>query len=281
MESSNRLRVVTTSWDDGDWADLKLAELLRSKGIRGTFYIPINCRKNSLGHAELRTLASEGFEIGAHGWSHKHLWRLQPKEVDQEVRPCKEVLEDTLGKQVEMFCYPAGRYDTNTVSALQQAGYRGARTVRMLATRPTSDPFRMPTTLQVFPHVPFTYLKNVARGRSLESLQSCLVQMPRLGNWVELGKRLFDEVLGDGGVWHLYGHSWEIERLGLWDGLRELLDYVCWREEVRYVPNCELLQPQSDASTTAREGAIVSRQCGTAVKTALRSGILEVPVRKC
>lgn len=72
--------------------------------------------------------------------------------------------------------------------------------------------------------------------------------MPRLGSWVELAKRLFDAVLEDGGVWHLYRHSWEIETLGLWDGLRELLDYVCWRDKVRYVPNCALLQPQSVAS---------------------------------
>jgi peptidoglycan/xylan/chitin deacetylase (PgdA/CDA1 family) len=252
MQSSNKLRFVTTSWDDGDRADLKLAELLRSKGIHGTFYIPINYREKPLGHAELRTLASEGFEIGAHGWSHKHLWRLPPEEVGREVRPCKDALEDILGKQVEMFCYPGGRYDANVVRALQEAGYRGARTVRMLATRPTSSPFEMPTTLEVFPHGPFTYLKNVARARSLESLQSFFVQMPRLGSWVELAKRLFDAVLEDGGVWHLCGHSWQIERLDLWGGLRELLDYVCRRDAVRYVPNCALLQPQSVASFARR-----------------------------
>lgn len=248
MQNLNKLSFVTTSWDDGDCADLKLAELLRWNGIHGTFYIPINYREKPLAHAELRTLASEGFEIGAHGWSHKPLWRLQPEELGQEVRPCKDALEDILGKQVEMFCYPRGRYDTNAARALQQAGYRGARTVRMLATRSTFNPFEMPTTLQVFPHAPFTYLKNVARARSLESLQSCLVQLPRLGNWVELGKRLFDSVLEDGGVWHLYGHSWEIERLGLWDGLRELLEYVSRRDVVRYVPNCALLESQSVTS---------------------------------
>ena len=248
MRNLNKLRLVTTSWDDGDCADLKLAELLSSKGIRGTFYIPINYREKPLGHTELRTLASEGFEIGAHGWSHKRLWGLQPEELGQEVRPCKEVLEDILGKRVQMFCYPRGRYDANAVRAVQQAGYRGARTVRMLATRPAFNAFEMPTTLQVFPHATFTYLKNVARARSIESLKSCLVQMPRLGNWVELGKRLFDSVLEDGGIWHLYGHSWEIERLGLWDGLRELLEYVGRRDAVRYVPNCALLQPQSVTS---------------------------------
>jgi peptidoglycan/xylan/chitin deacetylase (PgdA/CDA1 family) len=248
VRNLNKLRLVTTSWDDGDCADLKLAELLSSKGIRGTFYIPINYRKKPLGHAELRTLGAEGFEIGAHGWSHKRLWGLRPEELGQEVRPCKEVLEDILGKRVQMFCYPRGRYDANAVRAVQQAGYRGARTVRMLATRPDFKAFEMPTTLQVFPHATFTYLKNVARARSIESLKSYLVQMPRLGNWVELGKRLFDSVLEHGGIWHLYGHSWEIEGGGLWDGLGELLEYVGRRDGVQYVPNCALLQPQSATS---------------------------------
>jgi len=244
VQSPNKLRFVTTSWDDGDSADLKVAELLRLKGIHGTFYIPINYRQKPLSQGELRTLASEGFEIGAHGWSHKHLWRLPPEDVGQEVRPCKHVLEDILGKRVEMFCYPRGRYDPNVVRGLKEAGYKGARTVRMLATRLTFDPFEMPTSLEAFPHVPLTYVKNVARARSLESFQSFLIHLPRVRSWLALGKRLFDRVLENGGVWHLFGHSWQIEQLGLWDDLREILDYVCRRDGVRYVPNCALLQPQ-------------------------------------
>jgi hypothetical protein len=65
--------------------------------------------------------------------------------------------------------------------------------------------------------------------------------MPRLGSWLELGKRLFDAVLEKGGIWHLCGHSWEVERLGLWEDLREILNYVGRREGVSYVPNCALV----------------------------------------
>jgi len=102
----------------------------------------------------------------------------------------------------------------------------GSRTVRMLATRLTFAPFEMPTTFQAFPHAPLIYFKNVARAQSCESLQSGLAQLPCLGNWVELGKRLFDIVLKRGGVWHLFGHAWEIEKFGLWRELREILDYL-------------------------------------------------------
>src|SRR5215469_13552730 len=96
----------------------------------------------------------------------------------------------------------------------------------MLATRPGFNPFEMPTTLQIFPHPRLTYLKHVARERTLESVQTCLLQMSRLGSWLELAKRLFDEVREKGGIWHLCGHSWEIEKLGLWDDLSEILTYV-------------------------------------------------------
>jgi hypothetical protein len=238
-----RPRIVTTSWDDGDRRDLRLAELLRSRQIRGTFYVPITpyMGRPALNHAELRALSSEGFEIGAHGFSHKHLWKLSPEELAEEINPCKPILEDILGTEVRMFCYPRGRYDSNVVRAVKKAGYWGARTVRMLATGSEFDPFEVPTTVQVVPHPRFNYVKNVARARKMEGVPVFFAQMTRLGNWIELGKRLFDSVLQNGGIWHLWGHSWEIDELGLWKDLEEMLDYVCNREGVTYIPNWELI----------------------------------------
>jgi len=254
-----RPRIVTTSWDDGDRRDLRLAEILRGRAIRGTFYVPIDpYRSPALSHSELRALSSEGFEIGAHGYSHKHLWKLSSQELAEEITPCKPILEDILGTEVRMFCYPRGRYDANAIRTVKEAGYAGARTVRMLATRPGFDPFEMPTTVQVVPNPRFSYAKNVARAGKMEGLQVFLAQMTELGNWVELGKKLFDSVLQDGGIWHLWGHSWEIDELGLWNDLEEILDYVCKREGVTYIPNCELI-PFSSAQTaehTNRIGAL-------------------------
>jgi peptidoglycan/xylan/chitin deacetylase (PgdA/CDA1 family) len=258
-------RIVTTSWDDGDRSDLKLAEILRSRKIRGTFYVPITpyLGRPALTHAELRELSSEGFEIGAHGYSHKQLWKLAAKELAEEINPCKPTLENILGTEVRMFCYPRGRYDSNVMRALRQAGYSGARTVRMLATSPDFDPFEMPTTVQAVTHRSFSYVKNVARARKMEGLQGFFSHMTSLNNWIELGKKLFDSVLQDGGIWHLYGHSWEIEKLGLWNQLEEMLDYVCTREGVTYIPNGDLI-PLSCAQTsrqTNRTGAYENNRC--------------------
>src|SRR5277367_6129332 len=108
LRNMEKARIVTTSWDDGDCADLKLAEILQSKGIRSTFYVHIKYRERPLSPSDLRTLASQGFEIGAHGYSQRHLWGLEARELAHEVRPCKQILEDILGSGVQMFCYPRG-----------------------------------------------------------------------------------------------------------------------------------------------------------------------------
>ena len=226
---------------------MKLAELLRSRQIPGTFYIPITPYRGSgaLDHAELRTLSSGGFEIGAHGYSHKHLWKLSPEELAKEINPCKPALEDILGTEVRMFCYPRGRYDSNAMRIVREAGYWGARTVRLFATRPEFNPFELPTTLQAVPNPRLGYIKNLARARKMESVRLCFTHATKLGNWVQLGKSLFDSVLQYGGIWHLWGHSWELEKFGLWKDLEEMLDYVGGRSAVKYVPNCEVVRLSS------------------------------------
>jgi hypothetical protein len=249
-------RIVTTSWDDGDCADLRVAEMLQSSGIGGTFYVPNTpCDGHrALSHADLRSLSAEGFEIGAHTVSHRRLRGLSGEELAREISPCKPFLEDILGTEVRMFCYPWGRYDSNVIRALKEAGYWGARTVRMLATRLEFNPFEMPTTVQIMPHRKSGYVRNVARARKMEGLQVFLRHMARLDNWVELGKKLFDSVLQNGGMWHLYGHSHEIEKLGLWKDLEEILDHVGKQKGVTYVPNCELIRVLSPQGSRAGNG---------------------------
>jgi peptidoglycan-N-acetylglucosamine deacetylase len=239
--------VVTTSWDDGDPRDLRIAEILQSRGICGTFYVPIIGYNGgpTLSPAETRLLATQGFEIGAHGLSHHTLPKFRGKELRREVAVCKARLEDMLGEPVRMFSYPKGRYSARVVRALKDAGYEGARTTRMMACDLSFDSFEMPTSLQVFPHKRSTYIKNIVRAGNLRRFCDYVIRFRESESWVELGKRLFDHALAEGGVWHLVGHSWEIEQLGLWDQLREMLDYVSGRGNVLYLTNNEVLRSRA------------------------------------
>jgi peptidoglycan/xylan/chitin deacetylase (PgdA/CDA1 family) len=235
--------IVTTSWDDGDKCDLKVAEFLSSRGMRGTFYVPIKPFKPRprLVAADLSSLALEGFEIGAHGFAHEDLTSLSSEEVARVVALCKQTLEGILGTEVSMFCYPRGRFNRNVAHRLRLAGYSGARTVRMLATGFDFQPFEMPTSLQVYPHSRTTYVRNTARAGRVARLYDYLTQLSQGDGWVELGKKLFDRVVREGGVWHLFGHSWEIDQLGLWGDLGKMLDYVSKQKGAVYIPNGEVL----------------------------------------
>ena len=237
------LRVVTTSWDDGDPRDLRVAELLLSRDLSGTFYVPITGYQGgkTLAGTDLRALSSEGFEIGAHSVSHRTLPTLGPAEQAREVWVCKQMLEQTLGSSVSMFCYPNGRYNAELIEQVQNAGYKGARTTRMLSLKTRFSAYEMPTTVQAYPHHRARYVRNLLRAHDIPGLGTYVTQLSRFESWTALGRQLFSELLERGGIWHLYGHSWEIDELGIWDELGDMLDYVSHRDGVTYVTNGELM----------------------------------------
>jgi peptidoglycan-N-acetylglucosamine deacetylase len=238
------MRFVTTSWDDGCTDDLKLAELLHSFHLSGTFYVLPNMEykgRKTLLASEMRSLRSAGLEIGGHSVSHPKLPKLNRTQIAREVRECKLILEQALGEKVSMFCYPSGRFDTRVIQEVREAGYKGARTIRMFSVASKFDPFAMPVTLQAYPHGVASYLKNFGRNRNVAGFWEYMTRFRKTSRWVDLGKMFFDEVMQHGGTWHLYGHSWEIEELGAWEELRELLQYVSKREGVSYVTNGQLV----------------------------------------
>jgi peptidoglycan-N-acetylglucosamine deacetylase len=220
--------------------------MLAVRGLRGTFYVPFAGPrgKPTLRATNLGPLLDGGFEIGAHTLSHQILIGMPDGRLWDEVTRSKHMLEQALGQDIVMFCYPRGRYDGRVLRAVREAGYLGARTTRMLCQALQFPQFEMPTTLQAYPHPPLDYLKNLGKRRDLLGLCRYLTRSCWKGSWVELGKRLFDDVLSEGGIWHLYGHSWEIEELDLWAHLGELLDYVSNRPGSIYATNRHALELQ-------------------------------------
>jgi peptidoglycan/xylan/chitin deacetylase (PgdA/CDA1 family) len=234
--------VVTTSWDDGDRCDLKLAELLASRGLPATFYVPTGGlgQASTLSTSDLREFANAGFEIGAHTVTHPVLTDLSGPALTREIVECKHVLQEILGREVVSFAYPKGRRNAETITRVKQAGYHGARGLRMLSLGFDFPLFDMPVTVQAYPHPRSSYIKNLIRRGGVMALARSSADIGRSKNWVQLGKEMFDRALREGGVWHLLGHSWETEKLGRWPELKEIMDYVSGREGVRYLTNGEL-----------------------------------------
>ncbi len=232
--------IVTTSWDDGHPLDLKLAELLTEFGIRGTFYVaPRNGERPVMTMQDLQELG-QGFEIGAHTRSHASLPDISEGSLEEEILGSKHDLEDMLGTPVGMFCYPAGRYDERARQAVVAADFIGARTTRDYHLTLGADPWQMPTTLQAFPHRLAVRLRHGLRTGNWHGVTELL----RIGpgcSWVRLACLFLGEVLETGGIWHLWGHSWEIEAHGLWDDLRTVLAAAAYRDGVSYLTNGEVI----------------------------------------
>jgi peptidoglycan/xylan/chitin deacetylase (PgdA/CDA1 family) len=199
----------------------------------------------------MRSLTAEGFEVGGHTINHEILTKVPVKDLDYIVTTCKKIHEDNLGKRVRMFCYPRGRYTAQAVEALKKAGYEGARTVELLATDTGSGLYDLPTSIQVYRHTRTEYLRNIGRVRALGRLFDYVGPLGFGDDWIELGKKLFDRVMENGGIWHLWGHSWEIDEMNLWEEMRQMLEYVRGRDDVLYLNNGDMVQRLSQSASLA------------------------------
>jgi peptidoglycan-N-acetylglucosamine deacetylase len=219
---------ITTSWDDGHPLDLRLAEMLARHALRATFYIPRHCPpRATLSLEQLREL-SQSFEIGAHTLDHVFLTDAPDDLARREIIDSKKWVEDVTGKPCRVFCPPAGKFSPRHVEWVREAGYAGFRTVELLSLdRPRlwkgSDLLELPTTVHAFPHRAKTYAKNAVRRRSVSNLWRYIRHGATSSDWGGLAERLLDRAARIGGLFHLWGHSWEIEETAQWQRLEEVL----------------------------------------------------------
>jgi peptidoglycan/xylan/chitin deacetylase (PgdA/CDA1 family) len=228
---------VTTSWDDGHRLDRELADLLVRHGIAGTFYIaPRNHEidpHQRLGPAGIRELAQR-FEIGAHTLSHQRLSRLPDARAAQEMRAGKQELEEITGSAVTSFCYPCGDYRPVHLRQARELGFSLARTVRRGFLDP-GPPLELRTTVNAYAH----------RVDALAALRMARLRPRAAGrlylDWDELAISWFERCLAQGGVYHLWGHSWEVAARRDWQRLERVLAHIGGRPGVRYLANGQLI----------------------------------------
>lgn len=241
--SERKEAIVTTSWDDGHVSDMRLAELLDRYGFRGTFYIPFRAvREPMLNLSQMRELGSGGMEIGGHTVTHPSMKGLGWDRSVEEVRECKRRLEEILSCEVTSFCYPNGDLDREAYEAVRRQGYRLARTTQNMRLGVGDDPWRMPTSVQFFPHSAYKRLRIFGRNRDVAGLARWATRFGCEADLDRLVDSLFDEAVARGGVFHLWGHSWELDEFDLWGPLERTLERIGGRKNVRYLTNTEALE---------------------------------------
>lgn len=211
--------------------------MLREYGLRATFYISPQNREfaqdDLLSLEEIKDIGSE-FEIGAHTLTHRNLPMISPQEAQREIVGCKDMLEQITGSAVNTFCYPRGAYRALHVQLVKGAGYRYARTVRRYSFD-MINPYEAGTSLHIHSHRSLFELRRTALFAKFRPIEAW-----RFLDWETLGRAMFEYVLQEGGLFHIWGHSWEIDRNNEWQRLEDLFRYISGHPSVTYAANGEL-----------------------------------------
>jgi peptidoglycan/xylan/chitin deacetylase (PgdA/CDA1 family) len=109
---------VALTFDDGFVDNLHtLVPLLYDEKAVATVFVvaswdgevhPDAAWTRTLTHPEVVELSEAGLEIGAHGMRHRDLSELSYSEALAEMRDARKLLEDLLGRSVDVLAYPLG-----------------------------------------------------------------------------------------------------------------------------------------------------------------------------
>jgi hypothetical protein len=247
---------ITTSWDDGHPLDLRVAELLTKHRISGTFYVPRIAENETMSAVHIRQL-SLAFEIGAHTLRHADLTRATEQQAWQEIAGSKSWLEDNIGQPCQMFCPPKGKYSRRTLEAVRRAGFFGLRSVELLSLdfpRWQAGIMLLPTTIQAYPHGSLAFAKNAVKKRMALKNLLRLMTHGRSTDWPALARSLLHESLRYGGVFHLWGHSWELQANAQWHRLDEALRFMSeFTSQAPSLTNGQICQHASSLSAHVDE----------------------------
>ncbi len=224
-----------TSWDDGYLLDLRIADLLDRYGVKGTFYVCPAAQHTAemLSKDQIKELSSR-HAIGAHSMTHPKLTQISANDASREISESKKWMEDVTGKPCTTFCYPYGAVNDVVKQCVKRAGFTDARTTSDLAFSAT-DPFLQPITLQIAPfpmrmrfHPLWKVLDPLGPLRSrYRRLREIDTPHSAMTSWLALAKYMFGYAKKTNQpFFHLYGHSREVEKYGMWRELEEFLRFV-------------------------------------------------------
>ena len=110
----------------------QMLEILKTNNIKTTFFVGGVWAKEN---AELlKTMEESGHEIANHGYKHKEHGKLGYDVNLNEIKGCDDEVKLILGHGMELFAPPGGSYNSNTIKAATDLGYK-----TIMWTRDTID----------------------------------------------------------------------------------------------------------------------------------------------
>jgi len=119
---------VVLSFDDGYESVYENAyPIMKALGFTGVLYLVGNYvgAQDYMSLGQLKTMTSNGWEIGSHSMTHPHLPAVHD-QINFEAGKSKGTLASEIGVKVETFAYPYGDIDDFVVDKVAEYGYLAA-----------------------------------------------------------------------------------------------------------------------------------------------------------
>ena len=120
-------RPVALTFDDGNASDhAEALPALVRRGLKAAFFVSpaLVGEKGYLAWSQLRELADAGMTVGAHGLDHTPLSTLGDDDVRRQLRECRRLMQDRLGRRPDYLSLPGGAGGSRVVAMALQEGFR-------------------------------------------------------------------------------------------------------------------------------------------------------------
>ena len=234
MDTSNISDVFTTGAVPTElYLKLEVLQPIGSFKIRGAYNVLRQLSASDrLTKEQVRAMADR-FEIGAHTMTHPRLSALGAPAAREEILASKSTLERWTEKKITSFCYPEGRYTPEHKHMVRDAGFSLARTVERFSLTTGTDAFALPTTVQGYRH--WSDILPIFQEAGAVNFTK------QYFHWDDLAIALFEKTKARGGVFHLWGHSWEIDKNHDWERLERVFYHISNHNDVDYLQNGQLM----------------------------------------
>lgn len=248
-------KALTFSYDDGQIFDRRLAELLRSHGMKGTFHLnsgTLGTRGDNdtfVGAEELKEIYA-GHEIACHGVQHRNPTLLTRQQLLLELQEDRKTLEKLTGGLVQGLSYAFGCYNQEVIETAKSLGIKYSRTVN--------------STRGFFPPADFMQWNPTCHhdDRLLE-----------LGD-IFLNVQDFYELP----LMYVWGHSFEFGRSGDWSIIEAFTEKMAGKEDIWYATNMEICTyvNAARAQEFTADGLTMHNPTAVSVWVNTLDGVLEV-----
>ncbi|MEM1505765.1 polysaccharide deacetylase family protein [Domibacillus sp. 8LH] len=113
---------------------------------------------------EILTVMENGINIQNHSVSHPFLAHLSREQQYEEINDTTTALKELTGRATNVFAYPYGNYNADTISVLEELGFKGAFKVGGGLSTDQSDRYELPRIMILQNHTLDDFIRMVKTG---------------------------------------------------------------------------------------------------------------------